>query len=88
MNKYERKPDHILDLHGHTTREAETVMDKLIQSRKHTHVRVITGHGALRETGPVLKTFIRDYLAAHNIRYNQSKLSDGGEGAFEIFLKK
>jgi hypothetical protein len=26
MNKYEQKPDHILDLHGHTTAEAGEVL--------------------------------------------------------------
>lgn len=86
MNKYEQIPDHILDLHGYTVREAEQALDALLTERKHSHIRVITGKGALRETGPVLKTFVREYLATHRIRYNQSKLKDGGEGAFEVFL--
>lgn len=87
MNKYERVPEHILDLHGYTTREAGALLDELIRNGNYAHVRVITGTGAQRETGPVLRTFVRNYLAGRNIRYNQAKLSDGGEGAFEVFLR-
>lgn len=86
MNKYEQIPDHILDLHGYTTREAKELLDGLLKSKKYRHVRVITGKGTLRETGPVLRPFVREYLAGNGIRYNQSKLQDGGEGAFEVFL--
>lgn len=87
MNKYERVPDYILDLHGYTTGEAEGMLQDVIKSGKHGHVRVITGKGTFRPTGPVLKTFVRNFLVARNIKFAQSKISDGGEGAFEVFLK-
>ena len=86
MNKYARTPDYVLDLHGYTTAEAEEMLDELMKNKKYAHVRVITGKGTFRETGPVLRTFVRNYLAARSVRFNTSKIADGGEGAFEIFL--
>ena len=59
MNKYERIPDHILDLHGYTTREAEAQLDHILKKGGYSHVRVITGKGTFRSTGPVLKTFVQ-----------------------------
>ncbi len=61
MNKYEQKPEHVVDLHGHTTREAGEVLELLLKERKYRHVRVITGKGDLRN-GPVLRTFVQSYL--------------------------
>lgn len=87
MNKYERIPDQIIDLHGLTTKEAEGVLEELMKDRGQKHVRVITGKGAFRETGPVMRTFVEHYLENRDIRFETSKLYNGGEGAFEVYLE-
>ncbi len=87
MNKYERKPETIIDLHGHTTQEAKVVLDELVKELKYTHVRIITGKATFRETGPVLKNFVQNYLDKHNVKYQTAKLYNGGDGALEVFLK-
>lgn len=86
MNKYEQVPDEIIDLHYYTVREAETVLNSLTQKRGKSHVRVIVGRGVHSKNGPVLREFVKKYLLAKNIRFNQSKISDGGEGSLEVFL--
>lgn len=85
MNKYKQKPEHVVDLHGHTTREAGVVLELLLKERKYRHVRVITGKGDLRN-GPVLRTFVQSYLKQRGVRCHVSKISDGGDGALEVFL--
>jgi DNA-nicking Smr family endonuclease len=88
MNKYQRTPEHIVDLHGFTLEEARVTITELCNSNEYLHVRIITGKGIHSENGPVLKDFIRSYLEKNNIQYTQSKIQDGGEGAFEVFLKR
>lgn len=88
MNKYEQIPEYILDLHGYTTSEAKLALEELIKDSDYRHVRVITGKGQFRETGPVLRTFVCNYLSDLNIKWNISKLQNGGEGSLEVFLKK
>ncbi len=51
MNKYEKIPEYILDLHGHTTKEAEGLLDELIEAGGYSHIRVITGRGRLGRRG-------------------------------------
>lgn len=87
MNKYERQPEYILDLHGYTTREAGEALDELIEAGEYRHVRIITGKGAFRETGPVLKNYVEAYLKRREIKFQTAKLYNGGEGALEVFLK-
>ncbi len=87
MNKYERIPGQVIDLHGLTRQGVRELLDVLVREPKHAHVRVIAGKGRHSENGPVLQDFVRDYLRAHRIRFSQSKIADGGEGAFEVFLK-
>ena len=86
MNKYAQIPDEIIDLHGHTVREAEGVLWGLLQGKKPCHVRIITGKALHRASGPVLRTFVKDFLYDNGIKFNQSKIQDGGEGALEVFL--
>lgn len=86
MNKYEQKPEFILDLHGQTTKEAGEVLDKVIGDGEYRHIRVITGKGTFRETGPVMRTFVENYLENRDIAFKTSKLYNGGEGALEVFL--
>ncbi len=87
MKKYQRNPETITDLHGYTTEEARIAINELIKENKYKHIRIITGKGIHSENGPILKNFIRSYLEKNNIHYTQSKIQDGGEGAFEVFLK-
>ena len=87
VNKYERIPGLILDLHGYTVAEARVALNQLVVSGAYSHVRIITGKGAHRVTGPVLQTFVKKYLDARTIRWKPSKIADGGDGAFEVFLK-
>lgn len=87
MNKYERTPEYVLDLHGYTTKEAKERLDELIEAGEYGHVRIITGKGAFRETGPVLRTFVENYLENRDIKFERAKLYNGGDGAFEVYLK-
>ncbi len=34
-----------------------------------------------------MRSFVEGYLEDHDIRFNTSKLYNGGDGAFEVFLK-
>lgn len=87
VNKYEQKAEIEIDLHGYTTAESEEILDTLVRDRKYKIVRIIVGKGNRSENGPVLPDFVRNYLYTHGIRYNQSKITDGGSGALEVFLK-
>jgi len=86
MNKYERTPEMVLDLHGYTTEEVKSLLDKMLAEHRYSHVRIITGKCSFREHGPVLAPFVRSYLEGKNINFNQAKIQDGGEGALEVFL--
>ena len=87
MNKYQRIPEYILDLHGHTTREAKEVLDELFEDIEYRHIRIITGKALFRETGPVLRTYVENYLRNKAIKFEYAKLHDGGEGALEVYIK-
>lgn len=87
MNKYEQIPNEIIDLHHYTVREAEAVLNSLTQKRGKSHVRIIVGRGVHSTNGPVLPEFVKKYLRSRNIHFNQSKISDGGEGALEVFFR-
>ena len=86
-NKYEQRPEAEIDLHGYTMSEAGDILDDLFREMKYKHVRIITGRGKNSENGPVLPNFVRNYLRDRGVRYNQSKIQDGGEGSLEVFLK-
>jgi len=88
MNKYEKKPEKIVDFHGLTTREAKEILDELVEAGDYNHVRIITGKGAYRETGPVMRNFVESYFSQKDIRFEIAKLYNGGEGALEVFLKE
>jgi DNA-nicking Smr family endonuclease len=85
-NKYEQIPEHTVDLHGLTTGETQVVLDELLLRRDYRHIRIITGKGRNSEHGPILPNFVKNYLTAHGIRFSQSKIHDGGEGALEVFF--
>ncbi|MCX6747762.1 MAG: Smr/MutS family protein [Candidatus Nomurabacteria bacterium] len=86
-NKYEQVPDLIIDFHGYTTFECQEAIDELIREGEYKHVRMIIGRGKRSANGPVLPDFIKNYLTSQNIRFNQSKIQDGGEGSLEVFLQ-
>ncbi len=86
-NKYEQKAEIEIDLHGHTTRESKEILDVLLKENKYSIVRIIVGKGNHSAGGAVLPDFVRSYLHSHGVRYNQSKIGNGGEGALEVFLK-
>lgn len=85
MNKYEQKPDQVVDLHGLTTAEARYVLDEVFGG-VYRHVRVITGKGALRN-GPVMRTFVEGYVRSRGFEFRYAKFTNGGEGALEVFTK-
>lgn len=86
MNKYERTPEEVIDLHGYTTSEAEEMLHTLLKNREYSHVRIIVGRGTHSVDGPVLGDFVKRFLSTRNVRFNPSKLKDGGDGALEVFL--
>ena len=86
MNKYERQPKTIIDLHGYTTAEAKEALEELVEKDNLGHVRIITGKGTFRETGPVLREFVKNYLNGKKIKFETAKLHNGGEGALEVFF--
>ncbi|MDR3642652.1 MAG: Smr/MutS family protein [Candidatus Doudnabacteria bacterium] len=85
MNKYERVPEKVIDLHGYTTREAKEILDELLGGA-FKHVRIITGKGTFRETGPVMRNFVEGYLKRLEIKFETAKLYNGGDGAFEVYF--
>ena len=85
MNKYLRTPSRIIDLHGMTTSEAKVVLEELLRSDE-SYVRIIVGKGNHSANGPVLRDFVKKFFLSKNIHFNQAKISDGGEGALEVFL--
>ncbi len=85
-NKYEQVAEYTLDLHGYTTAECKVILDELLVSRKYSHVHVIVGKGLNSENGPVLPYFVKNYLNERNIRFNQAKIQQGGEGALEVYF--
>lgn len=86
MNKYERTPEYILDLHGNTLREAEGALNRLLKERRYSHIRIITGKSSFRETGPVLKPFVKQYLVSKGCKVEPAKLKNGGDGAWEVYF--
>ena len=85
MNKYLQVPKSVIDLHGCTTAEARLILDDIVKEHA-THVRIITGKGTHSENGPILRDFVKNYLNDRKVRFSQSKIQDGGEGALEVFL--
>lgn len=92
MNKYLRQPDGVIDLHGRTTAESEDILRDIFKNKKvdgksgSSHVRIIVGKGNHSNGKPILRDFVKNYLTAKNIRYTQSKIQDGGEGAIEAYF--
>lgn len=86
MNKYERIPEKVIDLHGHTIQKSTHVLEELLTEQALSHVRIIVGKGTHSTKGPVLRDFVKEFFVLRNIRFAQSKINDGGEGALEVYL--
>lgn len=87
MNKYERKADQVIDLHGYTAREAEVVLFNLVSDRKVMHARIIVGKGIHSKNPPLLRDKVKNFLNDHGIKYSQSKIENGGEGSLEVYFR-
>ncbi|OGZ04863.1 MAG: hypothetical protein A2845_05215 [Candidatus Lloydbacteria bacterium RIFCSPHIGHO2_01_FULL_49_22] len=88
MNKYPQQPDEIIDLHGRIITETECILRDLFAKDGPLHVRIIVGKGIHSKGGPVLRDFVKNYLTSRNIRFSQSKIQDGGDGALEVYVEK
>ena len=86
MNKYPRIPEKVIDLHGHTIQKSTNVLEELLAEETLSHVRIIVGKGTHSKSGGVLRGFVKEFFALRNIRFVQSKINDGGEGALEVYL--
>lgn len=86
-NKYQQEPEFELDFHGWTTMECKEELDEIIRENDYSHIRIIVGKGKNSADGPVLPNFVKNYLNERNIRFSQSKIQDGGEGALEVYLR-
>lgn len=79
--------DDCLDLHGHTKREAQSLVEDFISfalENGFSKVRIITGIG---EDGySVLRNFVSEYLRESGYRFNNSDRNRGGDGAFDVWL--
>jgi len=85
-NKYAQIPEAVYDFHGYTTAECQDVIDDLIKNSDYYHVRMIVGKGKNSVGGAVLPNFVKNYLTSQDVRYNQSKMNEGGEGSLEVFF--
>lgn len=90
-NKYSRKIDAMIDLHGYTKDEAEAMVREFIrlsEQRNYQYVKIVTGLGQHSASGHgVLKEFIQAYLYNHALEYRVAKISEGGEGALIVDLR-
>jgi DNA-nicking Smr family endonuclease len=86
MNKYAREPERVVDLHGYTTLQAREFLDEFFENTNYKHIRLITGKGLYKD-GPILRSYIEKYLRLREIKFQYAKISDGGEGALEVFLE-
>jgi DNA-nicking Smr family endonuclease len=87
-NKYEPEPEEVFDFHGYTTSMCKHVLEDVIEAGEYSHIRIIVGKGLNSPNGPVLPDFIRNFLTEKDIRFSQSKIQNGGEGALEVFFDK
>lgn len=87
-NKFERKIEAEIDLHGLRLKEAQIEFVGLLEAALEQdlqRIRVITGKGlhSVNGTG-VIKEMAIDILRAHRIKYREGKPEEGGEGVLII----
>lgn len=85
FNKFERKIEAEIDLHGLKLREAqENFVDLLEKALENDlkRIRIVTGKGLHSKNGvAVIKNMVVDILQAHQIDYREGKPDEGGGGA-------
>jgi DNA-nicking Smr family endonuclease len=85
-----------IDLHGHTQDEAHRALQAFVSGQAGAGrrcVRVVTGKGAFREGGGVLKTAVPRWLNESPLReqvlaFSHARRDDGGEGALYVLLRR
>jgi len=85
-----------IDLHGHTQEEAHRALVAFISRQAGASrrcVRIVTGKGAFREGGGVLKTAVPRWLNESPLRekvlaFSHARRDDGGEGALYVLLRR
>jgi len=85
-----------IDLHGHTQEEAHRALSAFISRQAGASrrcVRIVTGKGAFREGGGVLKTAVPRWLNESPLRekilaFSHARRDDGGEGALYVLLRR
>ncbi len=85
-----------LDLHGHTQNTAHRALSAFIEGHAGAGRRcviVVTGKGATREGGGVLKSAVPGWLnepelRAHVLAFCHARPNDGGEGALYVLLRR
>jgi DNA-nicking Smr family endonuclease len=79
-----------LDLHGHTSCEAEGAVEDFLYECKEqglTRIRIIVGKGThSRDNQAVLPNVVKNLLTEYDLTYTYAKIQDGGEGALEVTL--
>jgi len=88
--KYPKFAQDELDLHGFTRAEAnEEVWSFLMRAEEKGFKRVliVTGRGLHSENGGVLKKHVQKLLDEEKYFYKNAKITEGGEGAIDIYLE-
>lgn len=86
-------PERKIDLHGLTKKEALEVLAKVLiqfQSENVKNVLIITGGNSSRNT-KIRSSFHRwmqEYFSSYVSSFSPAKISDGGDGAFYVTIKK
>lgn len=90
FNKFERKIEAELDLHGLRLKEAQAEFADLLEEALENNlgrIRVITGKGLHSENGlGVIKQMVIDILKAHQIKHREGKPDEGGSGVVIVDL--
>lgn len=87
MNKYQKTPDIILDLHGLTVEQAREQLLKLVSDSSNKNIRIITGKGNHSANGIAkIQLEVKDFLNKQGISWKYGKVNEGGEGVIEIEL--
>lgn len=87
MNKYQKTPDTIVDLHGLTVEQARQQLLELVSnsSNKNKNIRIITGKGNHSSGGVAkIQLEVKDFLSKQEIRWKYAKVNEGGQGIIEF----
>lgn len=89
-NKFERKIEAEIDLHGLRLKEAQEEFVALLERALSDDLRcfrVITGKGLHSASGVgVINAMVKDILKAHGIKFRAGKPDEGGDGVVIVEL--